>query len=303
MISDIEIRLLRVFKAVVESGGFTNAQVALNLSQSTVSNQMSLLESRIGFVLCQRGRAGFKLTSEGEAFYKQTVDLFNAVGQFESGVAEIKGRLSGTLRIGFLDNIITDALCPLKDTLSKFIQQPDNDVQISLKVLSPPALENAVLNNELDVAIGIFPHRIPGLRYEYLYRERDILVAHPDNPLASIDDPRLLSSYLPGASRIVRTFLTDEEFPFNDIEVQEARVSSLEASAILILSSNYIGFLPEHYAQTWLKTGELVELISNKFHRFSDFHAVIRDQQGSVSSALKVFLDCLYKVNEIHNPG
>jgi DNA-binding transcriptional LysR family regulator len=61
----VDLRLLRVFATVVEARGFTAAQTILNVSGSTISNQISALETRLGVKLCRRGRAGFKLTEDG----------------------------------------------------------------------------------------------------------------------------------------------------------------------------------------------------------------------------------------------
>ncbi len=60
-----DIRLLRVFEAVVKNGGFTAAQGELNISQSTISNHITALEQRLGVTLHQRGRGGFWLTDKG----------------------------------------------------------------------------------------------------------------------------------------------------------------------------------------------------------------------------------------------
>lgn len=295
VVTDIDLRLLKVFRAVVEAGGFSNAQAVLNVSQSTISTQMAQLETRVGFVLCQRGRSGFRLTSEGHAFYRRVVELFRSLQTFEAQTSEIRGGLSGVLRIGFLDNIITDAACPLREAMTRFIRQPDNRVRIALEVLSPSALEQGVLDQSLDAAIGIFHHRLAGLKYEPLYREQDVLVCHRSHSLAVVDDPRVLARALPSTPRVVRTFLGTAEFPFED-DGREARVTSLEASAMLIMSGAYIGFLPRHYAQGWLASGELVELLPDKFVRHSQFHLITRDTQNAVSSALEVFLRCLNAV-------
>ena len=64
-VSDFELRLLRVFKVVVESGGFSAAESALGITKSAISQHMSDLEKRLGLRLCQRGRSGFALTDEG----------------------------------------------------------------------------------------------------------------------------------------------------------------------------------------------------------------------------------------------
>src|SRR3954463_10132401 len=91
VVSDIDVRLLRVFRAVVEAGGFANAQAILNVGASTISTQMSQLGSRLGCVVCHRGRGGFKLTDKGEALYRLVVDFFQSVHNFETQAAELRG--------------------------------------------------------------------------------------------------------------------------------------------------------------------------------------------------------------------
>ena len=66
-LDNIDLRLLRVFVTLVEAGGFADAQVALNLSASTLSTHLAALERKLGGRLCERGRGGFRLTPFGEA--------------------------------------------------------------------------------------------------------------------------------------------------------------------------------------------------------------------------------------------
>lgn len=54
-----DLRLLRIFAAVVRHQGFAAAQQELNLSTSAISTYMSQLENQLGIVLCHRGRGGF----------------------------------------------------------------------------------------------------------------------------------------------------------------------------------------------------------------------------------------------------
>ena len=64
-VETIDIRLIRIFMAVVEAGGLSAAQLELNLALSTISEKVSALEKRFGMKLCQRGRSGFELTTAG----------------------------------------------------------------------------------------------------------------------------------------------------------------------------------------------------------------------------------------------
>ena len=52
-ISDADIRLLRVFQAVVDCGGMTAAELELNISTSTISRHVKDLETRLGLTLCR----------------------------------------------------------------------------------------------------------------------------------------------------------------------------------------------------------------------------------------------------------
>ena len=67
-ISDMDLRLLRVFRSVVECGGMAAAELELNIATSTISRHIKDLETRLGLTLCRRGRGGFALTPEGQAY-------------------------------------------------------------------------------------------------------------------------------------------------------------------------------------------------------------------------------------------
>lgn len=298
VVSDIDLRLLRVFKAVVEAGGYTNAQTVLGVSQSTISTQMSQLEVRVGFSLCHRGRSGFKLTAEGESLYHLVVSLFQSMNDFQTNAAELKRGLSGKLRIGFLDNIISDDSNPLRRALSQFVQHPDNTVQITLESLPPVELEKGLLDQSLDLAIGIFDDKVSGLNYTPLYAESDILACHKDHPLALVKDPRVLARALPSSRRVVRAFLGYREFPFETDAEVTASVTSLEASTLMILTGQYIGFLPAHYSRPWLDKGELVALMPGHFHRQSQFSLVTKDSAQRHSRALDLFVECILESSE-----
>ncbi|WP_413729959.1 LysR family transcriptional regulator [Sodalis sp. RH22] len=299
VISNIDLKLLKVFKTVVESNGFSNAQTLLNVAPSTISAQMSQLEVRLGFRLCQRGRAGFLLTAKGEAFYQYTLQFLQSLHEFQERSTALKGGLTGTLRIGFLDNVVTDPKNPLCQAIEMLMQLPQNTLHLELETLSPPELEKKVLDHSLDAAISIFPGRLPGLCYQALYDEQDILVCRKDHPLVEVDNPQHIISALPGTPRVIRTFLTNNEFPLQVVkDTVSASVSNLEASAILVLTGLYIGFFPQHYIQRWLDSGELVSLRPDSISRHSLFKLIYRDKKTPLSLPLQAFLRCVNSVME-----
>lgn len=56
-LQDVDLKLLRVFMTIVKCGGFSAAQATLNMSQSSISEQMTNLETRLGVTLCERIRS------------------------------------------------------------------------------------------------------------------------------------------------------------------------------------------------------------------------------------------------------
>lgn len=302
VVSDIDLRLLRVFRAVVEAGGFSNAQAILNVSQSTISTQMSQLEARLGITLCHRGRAGFKLTDEGERCYRQVLELFQALQTFQNQADALRGCLGGVLRVGFLDNVITDPACPLREALRCFSRRPDNQVRLALDVLSPQEMERRLVDRSLDAAVGIFFSQLPGLAYRPLHLERDTLVCARSHPLARVTDPLVLGESVPRARKVVRSFLGTAEFPYaaGDGDARIATVSNVEAAAHLILTGEYLGFLPRHYSRAWVERGEMVELLPAEFVRDSRFHLATRADAPRRNAGLAAFLDCMQAVTGGH---
>ena len=152
-LSDIDVRLLRHFVTVVEAGGFSLAAARLNVSESTISQQMSDLEARLGMRLCERGRGGFRLTRNGDEVYKATVELLEDMTRFRDRLAVLGSELSGTLNLGVADAIITMAESNLIETIRAYGDKCP-DIAINLHMLTPRELERGVIDGRLQLAGG-----------------------------------------------------------------------------------------------------------------------------------------------------
>ncbi|MCL6268402.1 LysR family transcriptional regulator [Sansalvadorimonas sp. 2012CJ34-2] len=144
-VQDADIKLLRVFVTIVNCGGFSAAQSVLNLRQSTISEYMNRPETRLGVKLCLRGRAGFSLTEPGERAYKAALQLLRSVEEFRLEAAGLTETLQGELRIGLIDNTITNAEFRFVDAIRRFNHLAEN-VRIDIEVHSPHELEQHVLD-------------------------------------------------------------------------------------------------------------------------------------------------------------
>lgn len=98
-ITEYDLRLLRIFKVVVENGGFAAAENELGVTRSTISIHISNLETRLKLKLCLRGRAGFSLTEDGQVIYQAVIELFSSLDDFSLLASSLSSDLSGELVI------------------------------------------------------------------------------------------------------------------------------------------------------------------------------------------------------------
>ena len=295
--NETDIRQIHVFLAVVRSGGFSAAQTILNLAQSTISTEVAALEVRLGYKLCFRGRSGFRLTPEGEAFVEDAGDLLTAISSFEINVAKHNKQGLGLVTIGIIDNLVTDPNCPLVAALHQFHANNFGRARVAIEVLWPDECERGVTSARLDMAIGIFERRHPHLVYQQLYKETDVLVCGRRHPLYAAEDDLTLFAKIRCAEKVVRSFFKLRDFFLlsGQLETITAQVESVEAAAFLILAGHHIGFLPDHYARGWIERGEMKALSARSFTRESEIALLRRKDASRLPAAATGMIDDLVK--------
>src|SRR5258708_32743175 len=94
----LDFELLRAFVAVADCGGFHRAAERLNLTQSTVSQQIKRLELETKRPLFRRTTRSVALTDEGEMLLGDARRLLQLEEAARQRLAA--PRLSGTVRLG-----------------------------------------------------------------------------------------------------------------------------------------------------------------------------------------------------------
>ncbi|NQD92520.1 LysR family transcriptional regulator [Pseudomonas sp. CrR25] len=301
-LQDVDLKLLRVFATIVKCGGFSAAQAALNAGQSTISEQMNHLETRLGVKLCQRGRSGFRLTEQGVAVHEATQRLFAAVEDFRLDTDVLKQRISGMLNLGIIDSTITDPASPLPKATQRFVSR-GHDVHLNVYVGSPAELEERALDGRLHLAIGHFPSHIPGLAYAPLYQEALGLYCGRRHPLfgCQAEQAELLAE-VADSRIVVRGFMQQHDLEQLGMSKAAATVDNIEALAILIISGAYLGFLPVHFASQWVKSGEMAQLGSTHLRLMSPFDVITR-RGAAPPPILQAFLEDLAACTRQAAPG
>src|SRR5687768_9270835 len=100
----MDLASLRVFKAVVDEGGITQAARKLHRVQSNVTTRIQQLEASLGTQLFVRDKRRLHLSPAGELFLGYADELLRLSDQAKSAVSGDSPQ--GTLRIGSLESTV-----------------------------------------------------------------------------------------------------------------------------------------------------------------------------------------------------
>ncbi len=296
-LAEADLRLLRVFRTVAEKGGFTAAEVTLGKSKSAISADVSALETRLGLTLCQRGRGGFALTAEGVQVRDATLRLLADLDSFRDRVNLARGRLSGTLTLHVTDNIVTYGDSPLVRVLGDFARRhPD----VFVHIVSAPAsdVEQAVLDGRAAIGVSVLPRLVPALDLVPLFEETLQLFCGDRHPLFKTPTDRLTPEEI-GRHRVVEVSAgaTGPLWPVWRAQLRfSAHAGSIDARAVLLLTGEFLGFLPPAYADPWVRQGAMRALNPERLYLSNVFHVMTRraTPPGLIAEAFKTMLVSAY---------
>ncbi|UTW13611.1 LysR family transcriptional regulator [Marinobacterium rhizophilum] len=295
-VSEFEIRLLKVFKSVVEAGGFAAAETELSIGRSTISIHIARLEQRLGLKLCRRGRAGFALTDEGLVVYGLMKELFSSLEAFRSGVNALHVELTGELRVIASDAVCMASRARIPEAIRRFAQQaPDVKVLLDVKALTD--IERMVLNDEADVGFIPYHRQFDGLCYVSLYSDRCHLFCGRQHPLYGVEDSDELLAKVLHAKVVHAGVQTSPAVGEQLADMNKAAISYFyEARLAMLLSGVYVGFMPDNYVQGYIDSGELWSLVPTR--KFYDLGvAAITRAHGKSNRARELFIRI---VQELH---
>lgn len=272
--SGSDLRLLQVFEAIARHGAFSAAEAELNISASTISNHMTALEERLGVKLCQRGRTGFRLTEKGQIVLDSARRLFKAIGDFDAEIGALRGTLTGELRIGLVDSMVTDPSSRISQAIAAFGKR-EGSVSLTLMQDRPQELQQNVYDGNYHCGIGSFPHLISGLEAIPLYDEQHYLYAASSHPLFENGCP-ITMDRLRQHSFIRRGYWRAADEKRLLLGPVEATVHQIEPQLMLIRSGHYLGFLPRHLAESWVEAGELAAILPEEISYTCTFSLILR---------------------------
>lgn len=295
-LADVDLRLLRVFNAIVQANGFSAAEETLGMTQATISVHMRNLEDRLGVRLCERGRGGFFLTAAGRHVHSAMLDLFGSLQRFHGAVADARGELTGDLTFGTVDAMATNGKLNLDRAMAAFNARAPQ-VRLFIDIASPQDLARGLLTGRYQVAL--LPTDQPPAKMESVevFRERQNLYCGRGHPLFTVADDDLTDDRLAAHPFAGRSYMTEAARCGIAFE-QRAVTAHMEGTLLLLLSRAYVGFLPDHFAAPHEAVGRLRALAADRASFNDTFHIVY--PRNRPTRAVELLVETIVAANDVN---
>lgn len=145
----MEIKYLKLIKAIAEEGNLANSSSRLFLTQSALSHQLRDLETNLGFKVFLRSRNQWKLTEEGRALYNLANTVLTEIAQGLEKIQQIQEGSTGKISM-------STECYSFYQGLPGFIQKmgllyPDIEIDLVIEDTHHPVKK--ILANKLDIAL------------------------------------------------------------------------------------------------------------------------------------------------------
>ena len=193
----MEIRQLRAFVAIAESGTFTAGALRVHVTQAAVSMQIRQLEGEVGAKLFIRAPRNVILTEAGERLLERARHILLEHDAALEEIAELAGAKRGRLRIGSASAGVTADILPrlLKEVRKRY---PNADVSVTSG--TSDSLVQQILAAEVDIAFVSLPVEARGIHTEQLNEDQLVAIASPRHPQAK---QRTVSAYALAGEKLI----------------------------------------------------------------------------------------------------
>lgn len=174
----MEIRHLRLIKAIVEEGSITKAIDKLHLTQSALSHQLKEAEYQLGTMIFLRTNKKLILTQAGEKLYQTAKEIIDKLSDTEKEIKQLVYGEIGEIRIS------TECYSGyhwLPSVMKQFQKlYPNIDLKIVMEATHYPLQK--LLANALDIAIISDPIKDANLKYMELFQDEMMMVVSENHP-------------------------------------------------------------------------------------------------------------------------
>lgn len=182
----MDTQLLTAFVSIAECGSFSAAAEQLHLTQSAISKRIALLEAHITQPLFDRIGRSVQLTEAGIALVPRAKRILQEIADTEQFMSDIRGSVSGTLRIATSHHIGLHRLPPFLASFSE--QYPD--VHLQLTFIDSEQATQAILQGDFELALitlheAMLSHKVDNIQHHTLWQDPMVFIANNTHPLSN----------------------------------------------------------------------------------------------------------------------
>jgi DNA-binding transcriptional LysR family regulator len=170
----MHLRNVEIFCDVVSHGSFSKAAEAHEVSQSSASQAVNMLERRLDCQLIDRSKRPFELTPAGQIYYDGCRKILESFRHVEDRVQQMRNKVIGRVRMAAIYSV---GLLQM-DAYAKRYKALFPDVVLELEYLHPDEVYSRVLNDEADLGIVSFP-RVGGEIASIPWQNQEMVLAVP----------------------------------------------------------------------------------------------------------------------------
>ena len=176
----MEIRQVRYFVMVAQTGSFSQAAKELFISQSTLSQQIQQLENEVGVKLLERNTRKVTLSEYGQEFLPYAKNLIYDAEACLGSIMDVRNMATGKLVIGVTYTFSS----VMVDVLKEFIRDYPG-IRLSIRTALMEELMDMLKRNEIDLALSYDPgHKYDNIESTELFRSGICVIARDTHPLA-----------------------------------------------------------------------------------------------------------------------
>ncbi|HEY9546052.1 MAG TPA: LysR family transcriptional regulator [Solimonas sp.] len=176
----MDTQALAAFTEIADSGSFTQAALALHLSQPAISKRITTLEQQIGQSLFDRIGRRVRLTDAGRALLPYARKALQDIEDGRRALSQLHDQIGGRLSIGTSHHIGLHRLPPV---LRSFTQRYP-EVDLDIHFMDSEIACEGVLAGKLELGIVTLPSQpIAQLAMQTIWPDPLSVVVAPNHPL------------------------------------------------------------------------------------------------------------------------
>jgi DNA-binding transcriptional LysR family regulator len=288
-----------VFLCAADKLSFSKAAEALNISQPAVTKHIKELESALNCSLFDRNNSRVRLSESGLIAYERLRQIKNMYMDLDFELGRVNKTFRGALRLGASSTVAQYLIPP---ALAAF-KRRFPDIKINLLNGNSFDMENALLNNEIDLALVENLNSRANIKYSPFYDDEIVAVCGADRAYSKLQTisardltkiPIILREEGSGTLEVIKKTLADKKIDFAELDIP-IHLGSSESIKNYLCNFDGIALISELAIDKEIRLKSLVKIKIKDigFHRKFRIAAL----HGHEAQTAKLFADYIASYN------